>query len=421
MSKLFPQQPEDPQRLALVGGAAILPDRVVQDAYVEWAAGRLTRIGAIPKRISKDVQVIDATGSYISPGWVDIHVHGGGGADFMDGDVKAIETACKTHLRHGTTTLFPTTTTGSHESIIRMIKSVDATIRSGDATIRSGDATIRSGDASLPTIQGVHLYGPYFTPEKSGCHRKEGCRAPVRSEFEAYFKAGPIGIATCAAELDGCSDFYRYAKKRGCLVTCGHSNSSWNEMANAHRCGMSHVDHFWCAMSSVASVRTRLGTPMQGSMLEFVLAHETMSTEVIADGYHLSPELLQFAWQMKKPSMLCLVSDTSRALDMPAGKYAFGHPQEDVWIESNGKVGLSPTGGLASSIVALDHCVRHMASVTKIPLFDIVRMASLTPAQRTGIDGQCGSLEVGKRADVLVLDKKLRVQKVYYCPGQRAS
>ncbi|MFN9625174.1 MAG: amidohydrolase family protein, partial [Planctomycetota bacterium] len=171
MSKLFPQQPQDTQRFALVGGIAILPDRVLEDAYVEWAAGRLTRIGAIPKRISKDVRVIDTTGSYISPGWIDIHVHGGGGADFMDGDVRAIETACKTHLRHGTTTIFPTTTTGSHESIIRMIKSVDA--------------TIRDGDQSLPTIQGVHLYGPYFTPEKSGCHRKEGCRAPVRSEFEA--------------------------------------------------------------------------------------------------------------------------------------------------------------------------------------------------------------------------------------------
>jgi N-acetylglucosamine-6-phosphate deacetylase len=177
---------------------------------------------------------------------------------------------------------------------------------------------------------------------------------------------------------------------------------------------MSHVDHFWCAMSSVASVRTRLGTPMQGSMLEFVLAHPTMSTEVIADGYHLAPELLEFAWQMKKSSMLCLVSDTSRALDMPPGKYAFGHPEENVWIESTGKVGLSPAGGLASSVVALDHCVRHMAKVTKIPLWEIVRMATLTPAERTGIAADRGSLVAGKRADLLLLDKRLQVQKVFY-------
>jgi len=402
MSQLFPHQPSDSQRYALVGGTAILPDRLIEDSYIEWNRGVLCRVGSAPKRLAKDVQIIDASGSYVSPGWIDIHVHGGGGAGFMDGTPESIRVASRTHLRHGTTTLFPTTTTGSHESILRMIDAVDE--------------TIHTADLSLPTIQGIHLYGPYFTPEKSGCHRKEGCRAPVRKEFEQYFKRGPIRIATCAAELQGCAEFYRYAKKKGCLVTCGHSNSSWTEMAAAHRAGMSHVDHFWCAMSSVATVRNRLGTPMQASMLEFVLAHETMSTEVIADGCHLSPELLQFAWQMKKPNMLCLVSDTSRALDMPPGKYAFGHPEENVWIESDGNVGLSPTGGLASSIVALDHCVRHMAKATKVPLVDIVRMASLTPAERTGIDSDRGSLQVGKRADLLVLDKKLKVLKVFYTP-----
>ena len=132
MSKLFPQDVSDNQRYALVGGTAIGPDRLIADAYVEWTAGRLTRVGPLPKRISKEVQVIDATGCYVSPGWIDIHVHGGGGADFMDGDVSAIQTASRTHLRHGTTTLFPTTTTGSHESILRMIDAVAQTVRSAD-------------------------------------------------------------------------------------------------------------------------------------------------------------------------------------------------------------------------------------------------------------------------------------------------
>jgi N-acetylglucosamine-6-phosphate deacetylase len=154
---------------------------------------------------------------------------------------------------------------------------------------------------------------------------------------------------------------------------------------------------------------------MQGSMAEFVLAHSTMSTEVIADGFHLAPELLQFAWQIKGSKMLALVSDTSRALDMPPGQYTFGDPKEEVWIESTGKVGLNPTGGLASSVVALDHCVRHMAKVTKIPLYEIVRMATLTPAERTGIAESRGSLEKGKRSDVLVLNNKLNVERVFYC------
>lgn len=392
---------EDTTRFALVGATAILPDRLLENSYIEFTRGLLTRIGKAPKQLPKGLEVIDVTGKYLAPGWIDIHVHGGAGADFMDGTQQAIETAARAHLKHGTTTMFPTTTTGSQTSIMKMIQAV-------------ADAS-KTNDNGLPTLEGVHLYGPYFLPEKSGCHKKTGCRTPERDEFESYFKTGWIRIATCAAELPGADAFYRAANKRGCLITCGHSDASWSEMAAAHKLGMSHVDHFWCAMSSVPSVRARLGSPMQGSMAEFVLAHSTMSTEVIADGFHLAPELLQFAWQIKGSKMLALVSDTSRALDMPPGQYTFGDPKEEVWIESTGKVGLNPTGGLASSVVALDHCVRHMAKVTKIPLHEIVRMATLTPAERTGIAESRGSLEKGKRSDVLVLNNKLNVERVFYC------
>ena len=392
---------EDTTRFALVGATAILPDRLLENSYIEFTRGLLTRVGKAPKQLPKGLEVIDVTGKYLAPGWIDIHVHGGAGADFMDGTQQAIETAARAHLKHGTTTMFPTTTTGSQTSIMKMIQAV-------------ADAS-KANDNGLPTLEGVHLYGPYFLPEKSGCHKKTGCRTPERDEFESYFKTGWIRIATCAAELPGADAFYRAANKRGCLITCGHSDASWSEMAAAHKLGMSHVDHFWCAMSSVPSVRARLGSPMQGSMAEFVLANSTMSTEVIADGFHLAPELLQFAWQIKGSKMLALVSDTSRALDMPPGQYTFGDPKEEVWIESTGKVGLNPTGGLASSVVALDHCVRHMAKVTKIPLHEIVRMATLTPAERTGIADTRGSLEKGKRSDVLVLNNKLNVERVFYC------
>jgi N-acetylglucosamine-6-phosphate deacetylase len=396
--------PEDSLVRAFVGGTSVLPDRLLENSYVEFSQGRIQKVSAIPKRIRRDIEVIDATGGYVTPGMIDIHVHGGAGADFMDGTPDAVAKACEAHLLHGVTTIFPTTTTGSEASIHAMIKAV--------ASARRDSLSGNQDVPWLPHIEGIHLYGPYFTPEKSGCHKKDGCRTPVRSEFESYFKTGLVKIATCAAELAGCIEFYRYAKKRGCLVTCGHSNASWSEMAAAHKAGMSHVDHFWCAMSSVASVRSRLGPPMQGSMLEFVLGHPTMSTEVIADGQHLAPELLEFAWRMKGPRMLCLVSDTSRAMDMPVGKYTFGNDAENVWIYNDGKVGRSEEGGLASSVVGLDHCVRHTASATEIPLVDVIRMATLTPAERTGIDHQTGSIEVGKRADLLILSKQLRVQRV---------
>jgi N-acetylglucosamine-6-phosphate deacetylase len=139
-----------------------------------------------------------------------------------------------------------------------------------------------------------------------------------------------------------------------------------------------------------------------------------MSTEVIADGCHLSPELLSFAWQMKGPQRLCLVTDSSRALDMPPGRYRIGPEDEGAWLLHDGKVGRMPDGtGLASSTMGMDHMIRTMLKATRAPLHEVIRMASLTPAERAGIAQECGSLERGKRADVLVLDGKLRVRRVF--------
>jgi N-acetylglucosamine-6-phosphate deacetylase len=185
-------------------------------------------------------------------------------------------------------------------------------------------------------------------------------------------------------------------------------------MARVFAAGMRHVDHFWCAMSSVVSLRTRCGTPMQASMEQFVLATADMSTEVIADGCHLSDELLAFAYRMKGAGRLCLVTDSSRALDKPPGRYRFGNADDGEWFIHDGHVGRATDGaGLASSTAGMDRMVRTMARATKAPLHDVIRMATLTPAERTGIDAECGSLEPGKRADILILDKALHPRRVF--------
>jgi len=184
-------------------------------------------------------------------------------------------------------------------------------------------------------------------------------------------------------------------------------------MARGFRAGMRHVDHFWCAMSSVPSIRDRLGSPMQGSMDQFVIMQEEMSTEVIADGCHLAPELLEFAFKMKGPERLCLVTDCNRAMDMPPGDYRFGPNKDGEWFKSDGKVGFQPGRGLASSVVGMDTMVRNMQAMTSASVSEAVRMGSLTPAERAGVADDVGSLEVGKLADVLVLNKKLEVQRVF--------
>ncbi|HYF35354.1 MAG TPA: amidohydrolase family protein [Prosthecobacter sp.] len=386
------------KRKVFVNGTAVLAESLLEDAQVVCEGPRIVAVGKRGGKPPVGAEVIDARGGDIAPGFVDIHVHGGAGADFMDGTEEAVRTACRAHARHGTTTIFPTTTTGAPERIHAMLEACAAVKKAGD------------GGAA---IAGVHLYGPFFAEDKVGCHPAEGRRSPTPEEYSGYFATGLVRVATCAAELPGAEAFYRTAKRRRCLITCGHSNASWGEMARAYQRGMRHVDHFWCAMSSVASVRARLGVPMQGSMLEFVLGTPGMSTEVIADGCHLAPELLEFAFRMKGAERLCLVTDCNRGLDLPPGRYRFGSEEDGSWFESDGKVGWAPNGSLASSIVGMDHMVRHMKKSTTATLPEVIRMASLTPAERTGIAGLTGSLAKGKRADVLVLNRRLAVQRVF--------
>lgn len=385
--------------LLIQNGTLILPDRLIEGGGVLCERGKIKEVG---KRIAapKNASVIDAKGGYISPGFIDIHVHGGAGADFMDATVPAVRTVLQAHALHGTTTLFPTTTTGASPQIMGMLLACREAKRTWEP-------------AHGARIAGVHLYGPYFAADKVGCHSRDGRRDPNPTEYAMWFRDDLVRIATCAAELPGAEAFYQNARKHRCLITCGHSNANWTEMQGAYKAGMRHVDHFWCAMSSVASLRTRFGTPMQASMEQFVLATPEMSTEVIADGLHLSPELLDFAFRMKGVQRLCLVTDANRALDMPPGRYRFGSEDDGDFFESDGKVGFVPGQGLASSVVGLDHMVKHMKKSTSASLPDAVRMASLTPAERAGIAKTCGSLEKGKQADVLVLSRRLEVQRTF--------
>ena len=386
--------------LVFRGGAVVLPTEILRDGVVVCRDGMIEAVGAEDEvSLPDDADEIDGRGRLVAPGYVDIHVHGGGGADFMDGTVPDVVAVSAAHARHGTTTIFPTTTTGSPEQLRAMLSACVAVRKRW-----------RPGNGAR--IAGVHFYGPYFAEDKVGCHSLAGRRDPSPGEYTLYFDLGIVRIATCAAELPGAEEYYREASGRGFLVTCGHSNASWGEMRRAFEAGMRHVDHFWCAMSSVPSVADRLGTPMQGSMAEFVLMNEQTSTEVIADGRHLAPELLEFAFRFKGPELLCLVTDSSRALDMPPGRYRFGPKTDGEWFESDGAVGFQ-ADRLASSVTGMDQMVQNMQALTSSTVAEAVRMASLTPAERAGIADEVGSLEAGKRADVLLLSPELAVERVF--------
>ncbi|MHA7774066.1 amidohydrolase family protein [Roseibium sp. M-1] len=377
-------------------GNVVLPDRVLEDGFVHCREGRIVHVG----EGNSDPRVRLQEAAIIAPGCVDIHVHGGANADYMDGSREAVVAVNRAHARHGTTTLFPTTTTGSRQELEAMISACEA--------VR---ADWQPGEGAR--IAGIHFYGPYFAKDKVGVHAPEGRRDPDRDEYEHFLKREIVRIATCAAELPGSADFYRFAHQTGCFITCGHSNASWQEMEDAFQNGVRHVDHFWCAMSSVASLRKRFGTPMRAGMEQFVLATRQMSTEVIADGHHLAEDLLTFAYRMIGPDRLCLVTDANRALDCPPGEYRFGPRETGTLVFSDGNTVRGADGALASSMHGMDHMIRGMAKATGATLPDLFKMASLTPATLTGLQDEVGSLAPGKRADILLLSEGLELEKVF--------
>ncbi|MGL4552899.1 MAG: N-acetylglucosamine-6-phosphate deacetylase, partial [Gemmataceae bacterium] len=334
-------------------------------------------------------------GLYIAPGFIDLHVHGGDGADFMDGDEDAFRTVCRAHVRHGTTALLATSTAGTHEQVLRFLRTCRA---------------LHEQPTGGAIVAGAHLYGPHFHGPARGCHPASSGRGDD-ADFLAF--ADVIRTATVAPEVPGAEAFARACAEAGIALNAGHSHCTWEQIEAAMGWGVSHVDHLFCAMSDRARLRQTQTYPMRGGLMEATLFFDDLTTEVIADGKHLAPELLRLAYVIKGPDRLALVTDANRALDMPDGDYLFGPRDGGEPIIRKDGVGLMPDGlSLASGVMGMDHLVRHMLRVTFAPLHDVIRMATLTPARIAGLDDR-GTLSVGMRADLVLLDDDLNVRQVW--------
>jgi N-acetylglucosamine-6-phosphate deacetylase len=385
-------------------GDLILPDRLLPQGAIHVRDGRIAAVGPageVLPQVAPPIPRVDAAKRLLAPGFVDLHVHGGAGADFMDGDEAAFGAVLTAHARHGTTSLLPTSTAARHEQILAMLR-----------LCRQFAAR---ADGPRARVLGAHFYGPYFRKEARGCHPADPVRPPEAAEYEQYLEyADAIRTASIAPELPGAEAFTRACVERGVRVGAGHTHATFTEMAAAMNWGVRHVDHLYCAMSDKSKLRQRQPYPMQGGVLEATLYFDELTTEVIADGKHLSPDLLLLALKIKGSDRLALVTDCNRALDMPEGPYVFG-PLEggEPFIHHDG-VGKMPDGlALASSTRGMDHMVRTFVALTGRPIWEAVRMASLTPARIAGCDQELGSLTPGKRADLLTLSPELEVEQVY--------
>jgi N-acetylglucosamine-6-phosphate deacetylase len=380
-------------------GTIILPDGLLPGGAVEAVAGRIVAVHATPP-LGSNAELIDLQGGYLSPGFVDLHVHGGAGADFMDGTADAFRTICQAHARHGTTSLLPTTTVARHEQHLAFL---------GLCRLLKQEGT---GGAA---ILGAHFYGPYFAPEARGCHPAASVRPPSPNEYQAYLDfVDCITTATVAPELPGAEAFVRACRARGIRCNAGHTYATFEQMDAARNWGITHVDHLFCAMSDRARLRQTQTYPMRGGVLEATLYFDDLTTEVIADGKHLQRELLLLAYKVKGPDRLALVTDCNRALDMPDGEYFFGPLDGGEPILKRDGVGVMQDGhALASGVIGMDQMMRTFHRLTGVPLWEVIRMASLTPARIAGWENEVGSVEAGKQANLLWLDQELQVRGVW--------
>src|SRR5262245_60706894 len=383
----------------------VLPDRLVPGGVVRAQDGRITGLG---EGTREGVRVIDLGGMYLAPGFVDLHVHGGDGADFMDGTREAFETVCRCHLRHGTTSLTPTSTVARMDQYLRFLELC---------------GELREADTGGARVVGSHFYGPYFARHARGCHPDQDFFTPAPDNANAITRLAdtmPL-VVTVAPEIENAEWLVRTYSARGVRFNSGHSHATFPQVEAAVGWGVRHVDHLFCAMSDRARLRQAQTFPMRAGVLEATLYFDELTTEVIADGKHLSPELLRLAYKLKGPDRLALVTDAMRAVDMPDGEYFFGPQDTGERVRKLDGVGVTRDGtALASGATGMDHCVRTMHRAAGVPLPETVRMASLTPARILGIDREVGSLEAGKRADFVVLDSELNVKQVYV-GGERAT
>ena len=381
--------------MPVLEGDLVFPDRV-EYGQIGWA-GELLEAPQLTRRESPPGDAIRWDG-FIAPGFFDIHVHGGDGADFMDGTVEAFQAVCKAHARHGTTRLLATSTVAPAEQIDQFLKICDALLEQPTGGAR---------------VAGAHFYGPYFAPAAKGCHPGDGLGDPENLKPERFLRHRCVRTATVAPELAGTKEFLLECQSRGIVGCLGHSHATFSQVKEAVGQGARHVDHLFCAMSDRARLRQSQAYPMRGGLFEATLALDDLTTEVIADDRHLADELLLLAYRVKGPDRLALVTDSMRAMDMPDGEYWFGKEGKGEAIRKADGVGLTLDGkGLASAVQGLDVGLRAMKRASGAPLHEVVRMLTLTPARIAGLSGRFGSLEAGKAADLVLLDRDLQVRGV---------
>jgi N-acetylglucosamine-6-phosphate deacetylase len=377
--------------IKITNGHLITPYRIIPNGSILVEEGIITAIADHDLKIA-GVTTLDAGGRYISPGFIDIHVHGGGGHDFMDNTVEAFLEIAKMHARFGTTAMYPTTLTGPAEDIVKTLEIFEK-------------ATPLNEEGS--SLMGVHLEGPYFAMNQRGAQDPKWIRDPDPEEYQYIVsRSNYIKRWSAAPELEGAIPFARYLKSKGILVSLAHTDAIYEEVLEAFENGYTLATHLYSGMSGV----TRKNAFRYAGAIESAFIIDEMDVEIIADGVHLPAPLLKLVCKIKGPDKIALITDAMRAAGMPPGESTIGniHTGLKVIVE-DGVSKLPDRSSFAGSVATADRLVRTMINMAGVSLPDAIRMITHTPAVIMNISDRKGSLSVGKDADIVIFDENISI------------
>lgn len=378
-------------KIILINGNIITPYRSLK-GYALVTENK--KIFAVTKpddiACSGSERVIDVHGCYITPGFIDMHLHGGGGADVMEGTVEDFAGIAEFHMKHGTTAMVPTTNCAPLNRIFEILDVFRKAKR-------------RKTGAKL---LGVHLEGPFISPRQSGAMNANLIKLPSSEDIDRILSYKDVILrVTAAPEIEGVRDLARSLREHGIMISAGHSDAAYDDMLKALESGFTHITHFYSAMSAVKRVNAyRISGAIESAYLL-----DGYTVEVIADGHHLPADLLKLIYKSKGPERTALVTDCIFAAGMPEDSVLMGSSGKEIIIEG-GVAKLLDRSAFAGSITTMDILVKNMVQLADVPLQEAVKMASATPARLLGLENKKGVLDKGMDADLVVMDQDFNVK-----------
>lgn len=382
------------KEILLVNANVLTQNGMIEKGFIHIRHGKIAGTGPVSSLPQHQAEVVELPeDSTVVPGFIDVHIHGAGGADTMDGTTEAIATMASVLPEEGTTSFLATTITQNQETIMKALKN-------------AADYISRHNKPGKAEVLGLHLEGPFINETRKGAQPAQHIITPDIELFAEMQEASGnnIRLVTLAPEKENGNKLIAYLAENGVVASVGHSDATYAQMAEAVEAGATHVTHLFNGMRGMH----HRDPGVAGAALLF----DELKIEMIADGIHVVPEMLDLSMRAKGIDGVILITDSMRAKCLKNGKYDLGGQEVSV---AEGKA-LLADGTLAGSILKMKDSLKNMMEFTGISLEEAVKLASENPARQLGIFDRKGSIAPGKDADLVVLDQNHEVAMAF-CRG----